>query len=59
MFEIIDYKSLFNLKKVCVLIPTYNNAETLKNIIEEIQHYTSNIIIINDGSTDDTQKIID
>lgn len=58
MFEIIDYKSLFNLKKVCVLIPTYNNAETLKNIIEEIQHYTSNIIIINDGSTDDSETIL-
>ena len=58
MTEIIDYKSLFNSRKVCVLIPTYNNAETLKNTIDQILSYTSNIIIINDGSTDDSETIL-
>ena len=43
----------------CVLIPTYNNCKTLKRVVEGVLKYTSNIIIINDGSTDDTAKILD
>ena len=41
-----------------VLIPTYNNAATLASVIEEVLLFTSNIIVINDGSTDETKSII-
>lgn len=47
-----------NLKKVCVIIPTYNNHKTLKRIIDGVLQYTSNIIVVNDGSTDNTSEII-
>jgi glycosyltransferase involved in cell wall biosynthesis len=46
-----------NLWKVCVIVPTYNNSKTLKRVLDSILVYTSNIILINDGSTDDTAKI--
>jgi len=43
----------------CVIIPTYNNAATLKKVIDDVMEYTTNIIVVNDGSTDDTQTILD
>jgi glycosyltransferase involved in cell wall biosynthesis len=52
------YKS-FDELHCCVIIPTYNNAATLAKVIEDVKLYTSNIIIINDGSTDNTKSILE
>ena len=43
---------------ICVIIPTYNNCRTLESVIQGVQKYTQNIIIVNDGSTDGTQEIL-
>ncbi|KPE51322.1 DUF2062 domain-containing protein [Chryseobacterium indologenes] len=45
-------------KKICVLIPTYNNEKTLKRVIDGVLDYTENIIAVNDGSTDATPEIL-
>lgn len=45
-------------RKICVLIPTYNNEKTLRRVIDGVLEYTQNIIIINDGSTDSTSEIL-
>lgn len=45
-------------KKICVLIPTYNNEKTLRRVIDGVLEYSDNIIIVNDGSTDSTQEIL-
>ena len=45
--------------KVCVLIPTYNNALTLKRVIDGVLQFTQHIIVVNDGSTDSTSKILE
>jgi glycosyltransferase involved in cell wall biosynthesis len=42
----------------CVIIPTYNNQKTIGNIVRESLTYTDNIIVVNDGATDDTPKIL-
>lgn len=44
--------------KYCVLIPTYNNESTLAQVIKEVKAYTLNIIVVNDGSTDNTFQIL-
>lgn len=44
--------------KVCVLIPTYNNQNTLNRVIDGVLIYTNHIIVINDGSTDSTADIL-
>jgi glycosyltransferase involved in cell wall biosynthesis len=44
--------------KVCVIIPTYNNAATLAKVIEDVAQYTNHIIVVNDGSTDNTVEIV-
>jgi glycosyltransferase involved in cell wall biosynthesis len=41
----------------CVIIPTFNNAATLAGVIRDVQAITPNIIVVNDGSTDDTASI--
>ena len=45
----------------CIIIPTYNNEKTLKNVIEGVRQYvvSSSIIIVNDGSTDSTNSILE
>lgn len=44
--------------KICVVVPTYNNAGTLSHVIDDILSYTSDIIVVNDGSTDATAEIL-
>lgn len=44
--------------KVCVLIPTYNNHKTLQRVVDGVLQYTTNVIVINDGSTDTTPEIL-
>lgn len=51
-----SHQNLFDAVKACVLLPTYNNAGTLTQVIEDVLQYTSNIIVVNDGSTDSTEK---
>lgn len=51
-------QNIFVEKKVCVLVPTYNNAGTLETVIKNLQAYTMEIVVVNDGSTDDTEEIL-
>ncbi|SDL11764.1 Glycosyltransferase involved in cell wall bisynthesis [Salinimicrobium catena] len=51
-------QSKFDSLQCCVLIPTYNNAKTLKRVLEGVLNYTANIIVVNDGSTDHTPKVL-
>ena len=43
---------------VCVIIPTYNNSKTLERVINGVLELTSNVLVINDGSTDATFEIL-
>jgi glycosyltransferase involved in cell wall biosynthesis len=52
-------QNIFNNSKVCILIPTYNNAGTLAIVIGDVQRFTTHIIVVNDGSTDDTSEILE
>ncbi len=52
------YKELFKERKCCVIIPTYNNNHTIEQVINDVLEYTGQIIIVNDGSTDNTEEIL-
>ncbi|RLD81391.1 MAG: DUF2062 domain-containing protein [Bacteroidetes bacterium] len=54
-----DFQEQISKYKVCVIIPTFNNQNTLKRVIEGVLYYTNDVIIVNDGSTDDTSKILE
>jgi glycosyltransferase involved in cell wall biosynthesis len=53
-----DTNNLFQRYNCCVIIPTYNNSGTLKGVIESVLEYTDRIIVVNDGSTDETTNIL-
>ena len=44
--------------KICVIIPTYNNAKTLRRVLDGVLSYTDQVIVVNDGSTDATTEIL-
>ncbi|WP_141226168.1 DUF2062 domain-containing protein [Flavobacterium fluvii] len=48
-----------NQNKICVIVPTYNNHKTLKRVLDSVLLYTANIIVVNDGSTDETSRILE
>ena len=49
---------IFNNSKACIIIPTYNNAGTLAKVIGDVLRFTTHIIVVNDGSTDNTSVIL-
>lgn len=51
-------QELLNSINFCVIVPTYNNPKTLKKVLDSILDFTTNIIIVNDGSTDATSEIL-
>jgi glycosyltransferase involved in cell wall biosynthesis len=53
------YQTRFDSLGCCVIIPTFNNYATLKRILDEVLSYTSNVLVINDGSTDGTAVLLE
>lgn len=54
---------LFMFTKVSIIIPAYNEAKTLKKIIEavvaaDVLNLEKEIIVVNDGSSDHTQAVL-
>nr|WP_307735111.1 DUF2062 domain-containing protein [Chitinophaga nivalis] len=41
------------------MIPTYNNAATLGAVLADALSYTSHVIVVNDGATDDTAAVLE
>ena len=53
-----EVQNAISERKICILIPTYNNEKTLRRVIDGVLEYTESIIVINDGSTDSTSDIL-
>jgi len=58
MHSTLSQQELLNSTNFCVIVPTYNNQKTLKKVLDSILDFTQNIIIVNDGSTDETSEIL-
>lgn len=43
---------------IIVIIPSYNNGKTLADVIESVRFYAPDILVVNDGSTDETAEIL-
>ncbi len=53
-----DVKNYLKENKIALLIPTYNNAQTLESVIAEAVQYSETVILVNDGSNDETAEIL-
>ncbi len=49
-----DTKIMMRDRGICVIIPVFNNAATVRKVAEETLSYCSDVIVVNDGSTDST-----
>ena len=43
---------------ICALIPTYNNAGTILDVVRRTHAFLRDIIVVNDGCTDDTLSLL-
>lgn len=53
-----DMRQTLRARGICVVIPTYNNGGTIVRVVEEVKQYCHDIIVVNDGSTDDTPTLL-
>jgi glycosyltransferase involved in cell wall biosynthesis len=53
-----DNINLARKLQCCVVIPTYNNSRTLAGVINDVLQYVADVIVVNDGATDITGKIL-
>ena len=53
-------QSKLKLKELgcCIIIPTFNNDKTLEQVIRDVLEYSEEIIVVNDGATDQTPAIL-
>lgn len=51
-----DVQQVINDRKVCVVVPTYNNAKTIVDVLRRTAAITLNIVVVIDGCTDDTRE---
>ncbi|SHL37762.1 DUF2062 domain-containing protein [Flavobacterium saccharophilum] len=54
----LSQQELLNSTSFCVIVPTYNNHKTLRKVLDSVLDFTPNVIIVNDGSTDETFEIL-
>ncbi len=52
------YRKKIDALNCCVIIPTYNNEQTIANVVTDVLKYTNNIIVVNDGAIDKTPEIL-
>ena len=53
-----EIQSKIKSYRCCVVLPTYNNSKTLVRVLDGVLEFTKHIIIVNDGSTDNTSEIL-
>lgn len=53
-----ELKDFFQAQKICVIIPTFNNQNTIVKVIKDVGDYCYDILVVNDGSTDQTSELI-
>lgn len=42
--------------KVVALVPAYNEEKTIGNVIDRVRPFVEKILVVNDGSTDETER---
>lgn len=58
MTRIPQLQEKFEGLRCCVIIPTYNNEHALEEVLKGVLEYTTDVIVVNDGSTDSTAIIL-
>ena len=52
------YKQLLHERGICVVIPTYNNVNTILDVVKRTLIQCDDVIVVNDGCTDGTAELL-
>lgn len=44
-------------RKICVLLPAYNEAQNIQKVIQEIRAIVQDVVVVDDGSQDETAQL--
>ena len=44
--------------KICIVIPVFNSEKLINNVLQSVLQHAENVIVVNDGSTDETSAIL-
>lgn len=44
-------------KKICVLLPAFNEAQNIQKVIQEIRTIVEDVVVVDDGSRDETAQL--
>ena len=45
--------------KTCVIVPVYNNAKTIKDVVQRALKFCEDVIVVDDGSTDGSSESLE
>jgi glycosyltransferase involved in cell wall biosynthesis len=54
-----ELQTQFDDFEMCVIVPVYNHGSTVLKVLQDVTRYTTNILVINDGSTDQTRVTLE
>jgi len=57
-FDASDIQATMRQQKICVVMPTYNNGGTLRDVVERVLSFCTDVIVVNDGCTDNSDEIL-
>ncbi len=53
-----NLKATMRSHNICVIVPTYNNAGTISNVVSDVLKYARDVIVVDDGCTDATATLL-
>ena len=53
-----ELRSKLRARGICVIIPTYNNEKSIRQVVTDTLKFCDDVIVVNDGSTDHTTAIL-
>lgn len=56
--DAIATRNLMQQLKACVVMPTYNNGGTLRDVVERVLAFCTEVIVVNDGCTDNSAEVL-
>ena len=54
--ELAEAPGLLKDLKACVIVPVYNNAKTIKDVVQRTLRFCEDVIVVDDGSTDGSSE---
>ena len=54
----VQQRQTLRQRGICVVIPTYNNAGTIADVVVQTLQECRDVIVVNDGSTDHTSQLL-